>query len=274
MFVWWPKLRFVPQKNNPPLHETPPRPGLGKPFKLNTKHYVWCFVICYYFSMPIRPVPIVAGEYYHIYNRGTDKRILFRDDIDYQRFLKLLYLSNSVDRINVRNILRKDNEPYAYERGTPLVSIGTYCLMPNHFHILLTPYVENGVSTFMQKLGTGYSMYFNKRHNRTGTLFEGPFKAKWAGSDVYLKYLYAYIHLNPLKLWGRQTVANEPNNQETLAFLKNYNYSSLPDYLQVVRSENKIINPDPFPNYFKIADDHLGELKDWLQYKDEIENSA
>jgi len=71
------------------------------------------------FSMAIRPVNHVEGEFYHVYNRGTDKRLMFRDDNDRQRFIKLLYLSNSVSRMNVRDILRKNNEPYEYERSPP-----------------------------------------------------------------------------------------------------------------------------------------------------------
>jgi putative transposase len=123
----------------------------------------------------------------------------------------------------------------------------------------------------MKKLGTGYSMYFNKRYNRTGTLFEGPFKAKWVDNDIYLKYLYAYIHLNPLKLWGRVDVASEPKVEETLDFLKSYTYSSLPDYLQVARLENVIIDPKPFPEYFETSADHIHELNDWLLHKEETE---
>ena len=222
------------------------------------------FYVCYYFLMGIRSVSFVEGEFYHVYNRGTDKRMLFKDETDRQRFLKLLYISNSIQSINVRNILRKNSEPYTYDRGVPLVSIGAYCLMPNHFHLLLTPCVEEGVSLFMKKLGTGYSMYFNKRYNRTGTLFEGPFRAKWAGDDIYLKYLYAYIHLNPLKLWGRVDKTNELSDQETLTFLQNYTSSSLPDYLQVTRPENVIIDPKPFPEYFKTKADHISELKEWI----------
>jgi putative transposase len=218
-----------------------------------------------------RTVQFVAEEFYHVYNRGTDKRVLFRDKTDHLRFLKLLYLSNSTTSINVRNILRKDSEPYTFDRGAPLVSIGAYCLMPNHFHILITPCVDGGVSKFMHKLGTGYTMYFNKRYNRTGTLYEATFKSKWADSDRYLKYLYAYIHLNPLKLWGRVDVLSEPSNEETLTFLRNYEYSSLPDYLQVTRLENIIIDPKPFPDYFETASDHINELKDWLSYEDDAE---
>jgi putative transposase len=223
--------------------------------------------------MGLRSVKLVEQEFYHVYNRGTDKRVLFKDKTDHQRFVKLLYLSNSVSSINVRNILRKDSEPYTFERSAPLVSIGAYCLMPNHFHILITPQVDEGISKFMQKLGTGYSMYFNKRHNRTGTLYEGAFKSKWADSDRYLKYLYAYIHLNPLKLWSREDVVSESSDDDTLAFLKSYEYSSLPDYLQVTRPENVIIDPKPFPDYFETAADHISDLKDWLSYEDEADNN-
>ena len=221
--------------------------------------------------MALRTVQFVEGENYHVYNRGTDKRTLFRDDTDRQRFMKLLYLSNSVESINVRNILRKDNEPYTSKRGAPLVSIGAYCLMPNHFHILLTPRVKDGVPKFMKKLCTGYSMYFNRRHNRTGTLLEGRFKSKWIDNDIYLKYLYAYIHLNPLKLWSRVEVVSEPSIEETLNYIESYKYSSLPSYLQVTRLENVIIDPKPFPDYFETSADHINELKDWLLYKEEAE---
>ena len=222
--------------------------------------------------MALRPVSFIENEFYHIYNRGTDKRTLFRDDTDRHRFLKLLYISNSVARINVRNILRKNNEPYTFERGVPLVNIGAYCLMPNHFHILLTPCMEGGVSLFMKKLCTAYSMYFNKRYNRTGTLLEGRFKSKWIDSDVYLKYLYAYIHLNPRKLMSH-TDANEPSDDELLTFLKSYHYSSFADYLQVNRLEEVILSPEPFPDYFKTVASHVAELKEWLTYEDET-NSA
>ncbi len=219
--------------------------------------------------MGMRPVQLVEGEFYHVYNRGTDKRTLFRDDTDRQRFMKLLYISNTTEHINVRNLLRKNNEPYTFERGAPLVSIGAYCLMPNHFHLLLTPIVKDGVSLFMKKLCTGYSMYFNKRYNRTGTLLEGPFKAKWVDNDIYLKYLYAYIHLNPLKLWKREDLDEEINDQDILDFLKSYSYSSLPDYLEVSRLENIIFDPKPFPEYFESVADQVAELKEWLLLREE-----
>lgn len=219
--------------------------------------------------MGTRALQLVEGEFYHVYNRGTDKRVLFGDDTDRQRFIKLLYISNTKEHINVRNLLRKNNEPYTFDRGVPLVSIGAYCLMPNHFHLLLTPIAEDGISLFMKKLCTGYSMYFNKRYNRTGTLFESKFKAKLIDTDTYLKYIYSYIHLNPLKLWKREDIDVEISNEEIMDFLKSYMYSSLPDYLQVSRVENIIIDPTPFPEYFETIADQVTELKGWLLLREE-----
>jgi len=223
------------------------------------------------FSMATRPVNLVEGEFYHVYNRGTDKRLLFRDDTDKQRFIKLLFISNSIIRINVRDILRKNKDPFGHKRGVPLVKIGAYCLMPNHFHILLTPAVEGGVSAFMHKLCTGYSMYFNRRYNRTGTLLEGPFKSSWVDNDIYLKYLYAYIHLNPLNLRQSEDLDTELSDEATLAFLKSYSYSSLSHYLGMVRPENAIIDSTPFPTYFETVAEQVGELKEWLLFREEKE---
>ena len=83
---------------------------------------------------------------------------------------------------------REHEEMLEFERDESVVSNGTDWLMPNHFHIVLTPLVEGGAQLFMQNLSTAYSMYFNKRHLRTGSLFEGKFKATHADSVEYLKY--------------------------------------------------------------------------------------
>ncbi|OGJ11058.1 hypothetical protein A2467_03325, partial [Candidatus Nomurabacteria bacterium RIFOXYC2_FULL_36_8] len=144
--------------------------------------------------MGLRRTPLVRGEYYHIYNRGVEKREIFLDKEDYFHFLKLLYICNSNKSITLRNI--SDN----FDRGETIVDIGAYCIMPNHFHVLCYEKIENGISTFMKKLSTAYAMYFNKKYIRTGILFQGRFKSEHANTDGYLKYLYAYIHLNPAKL--------------------------------------------------------------------------
>src|SRR3989344_979129 len=151
--------------------------------------------------MTIRKVDLVEGEYYHIYNRGNSKQNIFLDKEDYFRFISLLYISNTSESFNLYDLSRSSNfSVYEIDKTDILVHIGAFCLMPNHFHVLITQMEENGISKFMQKLSTAYSMYFNKKYKRTGCLFEGKFKSQHVDTDEYLKYLFSYIHLNPVKL--------------------------------------------------------------------------
>ena len=218
--------------------------------------------------MTTRAIPLVLGEFYHVYNRGTDKRVLFLDSADYIRFIELLFLSNSEYSVNVRDIKKKEHFVFDFDRGKNLVAIGAYCLMPNHFHLLITPLVEDGVSIFMGKLCTSYSMYFNRRYERTGALFQGAFKSEHVAGDEYLKYLYSYIHLNPIKLidknWKEEGI-QKPN--EAFLYSANYEYSSLMDYLGDSRPEKGIINPVPFPTFFSTHNDIKTELLEWINFR-------
>jgi putative transposase len=214
--------------------------------------------------MAQRQTTFALGEYYHLYNRGNSKQAIFKDPADYQRFLALLYLANNTQEVRIDNLRQKKENPFTYPQTAPLIAIGAYCLMPNHFHLLITPRQENGVSLFMRKLGTGYAMYFNKRYERTGTLFEGRFKAKWADSDEYLQYLFSYIYLNPMKLHDAkwQNRAMEPADQ---SFLESYKYCSYFDLAaQNARPEASILTTSAFPDYFKDAKDPK-LLADWFQ---------
>ncbi len=219
--------------------------------------------------MSQRSVSLAENEPYHIYNRGTDKRTIYVDQADYKRFVELLYLSNSTQSFVVRDIYRAQEEIFEHDRGNPLVAIGAYCLMPNHFHILLHQLVDEGISKFMNKLGTSYAMYFNKKYNRTGALFQGKFKAKHATTDEYLKYLYAYIHLNPVKLtdstWKEEGIKDAAKSFD---FAASFQYSSLLDYLGSVRKEGKILDPRLFPEYFVTPQDIKNEMFTWLEYKE------
>ncbi|HRZ30643.1 MAG TPA: transposase [Candidatus Paceibacterota bacterium] len=142
--------------------------------------------------MANRKEKFVEGEYYHAYNRGTDKRSIFMDSEDLTRFIKSIEEFNVVQPIGsiYENSFIKDKEK------NKLVNIICYALNPNHFHFLLTPLVENGVEKFMQKLGTGYTMYFNNKLKRKGSLFQGTFKSVYVDSNEYLLHLSAYINLN------------------------------------------------------------------------------
>lgn len=217
--------------------------------------------------MATRTVSFVEGEYYHVYNRGVDKRVVFQNKADHMRFLQLLYLANTSESINVRDLYREYDNVFKYKRESSLVAIGAYCLMPNHYHLLLTPLVENGISLFMKKLATGYSMYFNKKYERDGALFAGNFKARHTDSDEYLRYLYAYIHLNSVKLFDTSYTKGAHVSHEVLEKVKTFPYSSLVDYLGATRIESEILSPKYFPGYFVNANDHLSELSDWIIFE-------
>lgn len=218
--------------------------------------------------MSIRKINLVQGEYYHIYNRGNDKKVIFKDKEDYERFVGLMYVCNQ--KVNFKSDdLRKDQGLFNVEKNTKLVDIGVYCLMPNHFHILIIQTEDEGITKFMQKVTTAYVMYFNKKYERTGSLFEGKFKAEHAGNDRYLKYLYSYIHLNPIKLvdkkWKEEGIKDK---SKALEYLNQYKYSSYLDYLRENRVQNKVLNINSFPQYFLTKKVFEKEIFEWLSYKD------
>jgi len=220
-----------------------------------------------------RKIFFVPGEFYHIYNRGTDKRVIFKNTKDYNRFVLLLYLCNSTKPVNIEAELQKGRtflELMESNRGDELVDIGAYCLMPNHFHILIKEKNEKGISLFMKKLSTAYSMYFNKKYDRSGALFEGRFKAKHISDDAYLKYLFAYIHLNPIKIidseWKENGICNK---SEAKIYLSKYEYSSYLDYLGKNRAGKTILNSKAFPNYFEDFSKFNSFVNEWLYYKEE-----
>jgi putative transposase len=206
--------------------------------------------------MSIRPTPFVTGEYYHLYNRGNSKQVIFNDEQDHLYFINLLMIVNSKQR--VKSGVNKSVDP-----EEKVISIGAYCLMPNHFHILVKQEKDGGITVFMQKLLTGYSMYYNKKYARTGSLFEGKFKSKYAGIDTYLKYLFSYIHLNPLKIidknWKIEVLHAKRFDFE---FLLKYPYSSFSEYYT---RGYELVNREAFPDYFPNKASFLKEISSWLK---------
>jgi len=225
-------------------------------------------IILEYYRYMQRKVAHIEGEFYHLYNRGVDKRKIFNSPSDYKRFLMLLYLSNGEGDVHLSNLLKTNagTSIFDYERVQPLVAIGAFCLMPNHFHLLISPLHKDGVAKFMSKLQTGYSMYFNKKNERTGSLFQGPYKSEHAGEDTYLKYLFSYIHLNPAKLKDPNWKINRATNQKAIqAFVEKYPYSSYQEYLS---ARPVITNPSVFPNYLSNKKEVRSHITDWLYIKD------
>lgn len=216
--------------------------------------------------MGYRRSPFAPEEYYHIYSRGIDKRVVFNDLADFQRFKKLLYLANDDTKAVDLDLLKSIpyQEVFSIPRAQPLVGIVAYCLMDNHPHIVMKEIVEGGITRFMHKIGTAYTTYFNKRHNRIGNLMVKPFRSRHIDTDAYLRQCIQYVHLNPAELfeseWKTGVVQNMPLLEERLMA---YPHSSLVDYFDdKARPEHALLDTELFemvrydlPSPFSILDD-------------------
>ncbi|PIP18094.1 MAG: hypothetical protein COX43_00625 [Parcubacteria group bacterium CG23_combo_of_CG06-09_8_20_14_all_35_9] len=192
----------------------------------------------------------INDEFYHIYNRGVEKRKIFLSEEDYYRFVHDLYEFNDEDvTINNFRIIKSKRSPKLRKL---LVDIICWCLMPNHYHLLLRQLREGGISKFLQKLGTGYTNYFNWKYKRSGVLFQGKSKAVQIKTDTQLTHTSRYIHINSVELiepnWKERGIKDWKKVKE---FLNSYRWSSYPDY----------IGKDNFPSLIK-KDFLLGYFND------------
>lgn len=148
----------------------------------------------------MRKTNFANNEYYHIYNRGVDKRDVFLNEYDFERFLKSVYEFNTVSPTGGLHQIsfKRKNLPLSVPnaKSENLVEIIGYCINKNHYHFILKQLIDNGISKFMQKLGQGYAMYFNEKYKRNGTLFQGRFKSSHISSNEYLLHLSVYVNLN------------------------------------------------------------------------------
>lgn len=167
-------------------------------------------------------------ELYHVFNRGVDKRRVVLDDSDRLRFVHDLFVFNDMQpALHPHMTERKDQR----QHRKLLVRIHAFCLMPNHFHLMLSPLVENGISLFMKKLGMGYAKYFNERYERSGALWQGKYKKVLIKRDGHFMYIPHYVHLNALDLkfpeWRQGQLQD---TGRALNFLNSYRWSSHLDY--------------------------------------------
>lgn len=208
-------------------------------------------------------------EIFHTLNRGVDKRSIFLDDQDRFRFIHDLYEFNNQDWIGTtfRDFSKMNDiasRTVKNDARKLLVDVHMFCLMPNHYHLLLSPRVENGVSRFMKKLNMGYAKYFNQKYQRRGALFEGRYKAVLVKKESHFIHLPFYIHLNPLDLitpeWRHGRIHNL---NKTVGFLENYRWSSFLDYC----------GKDNFPSvttrkfllsFFEGAKNYRQSTEEWL----------
>ena len=216
----------------------------------------------------MRKTKFVKGGHYHLSNRGVDNRNVFVSKEDYDRFEAYLYLLNDTESQRAANFfVGKRNETiFDNARAEQLVAIGAYSLLPTHFHIIATPLHEGSLSKFMQKLTTAYTMYFNDKYQRTGSLFEGTYKAKASSSENHLKYLLAVTHLAPAQLFNRDWQEEDVFALERLSGeLMDYRYSSAGEYMN---DKHIITAPDYFPRYFARAKSMDTYIRYWADNKD------
>lgn len=151
-------------------------------------------MLCLYDMARLNRNDFASGEFYHVYNRGTDKRDIFIDHYDFDRFYKSLVQFNTIEPIGsiYEQSFLKENPKH----HKSLVEIICYALNHNHYHLLLKQVSDRGIEKFIHRLGTGYTKYFNHKHKRNGVLFQGKFKSIHVESNEYLLHLSIYINLN------------------------------------------------------------------------------
>ncbi len=170
-------------------------------------------------------------DVYHVLNRGVEKRDIVQNDDDRMRFVRSLYIFNDIK--NAPNSVSQPNQWNYDNKRTCLVHIHAWCLMNNHYHLLISPLDDDtqNISRFMKKLNMGYAKFFNEKYSRSGYLWQGKYKKILVDKDNYFDYIPYYIHLNPLdftyKEWREGGVID---TQATYTVLENYRWSSYLDY--------------------------------------------
>ena len=216
---------------------------------------------------------IISGNIYHVLNRGVDKREIFLNNEDKYRFIHDLFEFNNVNPINnltrrFRDDLKASGRPYINENSKNrelLVEILAFCLMPNHYHLLIRPRVDDGLLKFMQRLNMGYAHYFNQKYERKGALFEGRYKSVPIIEESHFIHIPYYIHLNPLDLVAPEWRQRDINNyKEAIEFLDNYRWSSHLDYMGI-KNFPSITSRNFLLKIFNGSDGYKKETEEWLK---------
>ncbi|MDI6777585.1 MAG: transposase [Patescibacteria group bacterium] len=214
----------------------------------------------------MRKNPLVENEYYHIYNRGVDKRDVFLSDRYFERFLLAMDLLNDKkDGLMIRWRDYKENHPREsvqnflaanVKQRNPLVEIIAYCLNSNHYHFVLKQTADNnGIKIFMQRLGNSYTKYFNEKNQRSGVLFQGRFKSMRIGPNNFLR-MSVYVNCNS-EIHGIHPA-------------RNYRWCGFPEYLgkesnQLCKKEVILSQFKNSQEYFEYAAENIADFRERKQ---------
>lgn len=215
-----------------------------------------------------RQIILATGEIYHLFNRGVERRVVFTNKREYQRALDVIGYYRFADLpMRFSRLMELTVEEKAKvvdllkSKGQVEVKVLAFCLMPNHFHLLVKQEKDDGISRFISNISNSYSKYFNTKHKRLGPLFQGAFKAVRVETDEQLIHLSRYIHLNP--------VSSSMVKEESLG---SYPWSSLPEYLERINegiTDSSIVlnNFGSIKSYRKFVYDQIGHAKELEKIK-------
>lgn len=205
-------------------------------------------------------------ELYHVLNRGVDKRLLFLDGKDRARFVHDMWEFNDVE--DAKNVWYRAPQYSGlrdhYMEKERIVDLHAWCLMGNHYHLLVSERADGGLTKFIRRLNVGYANYFNERYKRKGTLFQGRTKKILINTDAHFLHILNYIHANPLDLsrdgggWREKKLISTANALKNLA---NYKWSSYLDYIGV-HNFPSVLTTELFSDIFK---DYRKEISSFLQ---------
>lgn len=213
---------------------------------------------------------------YHVLSRGVDKRKIFLEEKDYLRFIHDLFEFNDQSpALNIGHFfknqyidLRSQYIKQERKKRKLLVKILVFSLMPNHYHLLLTPIVNDGITKFMRKLNIGYAKYFNQKYERVGTLFQARYKSILITQDSHLLHLPYYIHSNSLDLKFPEWREGEIKNyKEAMKFLENYRWSSFPDYIGK-KNFPSVTQREFLLEFFNGPEQYKKDTLNWLKERD------
>ena len=229
--------------------------------------------------MSYRRDPFELGEWYHCYTRSVERsleaRKVFKTLPDFERFLQALHLANSINPIRRSDLYQPTHKSILkIPRKDNLVSVGAYCIMPTHFHLLVKENIEGGISRIMHTVGTSFSMYYNLKHERAGNVFIKPFRSKHVPDQRYFEHVVNYIHLNPAELyepkWKDGIVGDIAKLESSL---RSYRFSSLIDYEGTERPERVLLDVEAMNLANQNGQSLQALLNDTLEFYKEYEKN-